>query len=419
MDNYFKNPVHEVVAILAATGTPGHRVICEADWFIYEYDANGIPVKDDTISLGAMCSVIGNLGDENKLGQYVNGSTFAAKLSLYFPAGNTMNVTHCIMWGDRLVVSRTDTTNGDIIIFFPNGNTYKQPLSTKIVKCMTVDSRANLWIGMDTGLARVQYDDTIGAIESFSTADGLPDDCIDGLCAVDEKVWIITAHSAAFFIAQFDGNAFVDYTAQFETDTAIDVSGLTGCLLYRASCPRPAWRASVGEDNTFYFSMYSSAAATGTFFYFNATTAKFGIKALPTAFTGKTMTDFAVIGNYVYSIKATTGAAIGGAGVPYIWKYSDLTEIFVSADVVCLICFNTNYVVMYSATKIFRTSITANSPAEETDWEAQIAAIAPGSKSGVTEIACDNETYLFVCNETTYNDILTNAYGLKWVVNQL
>jgi len=407
-EQFAKEPINEIVDVLATTATPGYRVILTTDNCIYEYDSNGLPtIKDSNIGVGATVIGVGPLGDDLSWNAYYNGATFEKKTTPYFPAGNTFNITHCIIWADRLVIARWNGSNkSDIICILPNGNTYRNDIGITEITCMTVDSRNNLWIGHGSGVTRVQYDDTFGAYETFNVAGGyLVDNNITGMIACSEKVWLVTAYTTHFSIVLFDGNSFIDMTAQFETDIGIDADAMTAVVLYKVT----------QDSDTMYLTM-TDATLTGNLIYYDTAVSLFKVKTLPSAFSGKYMTDFVKIGDYVYSILATT-TTYGDAGVPYIWKYSDVSEIYTDTTAPKKVTANTQYVLFYEGTKIYRTSIIANDLTDETAWQNEIKALATVSYSGIQEISCNDTTYLVICYKSSvadYNDIIVNTFGLKW-----
>jgi hypothetical protein len=414
-EKFFKNPINKATNGILATDTPGLRVIDlnDPDGAIYEYDNDGLPVKDDNVGLGSSARFIGLDGGLNQVATYINGAVLSELQTPYFPAGWTKYLDKTIIWGDRIVVTLNNGAGlGAVIVIFPDGTTSMVADIAEVTNSMTVDSRNNLWLGTATaGIKRLRYDEP-DSYDLFNVAGGyVPSNVISGVVACGIYVWIITCAGTALHITKFNGYTFTNMSAQFTTDTGVasGASALTAGAFYSAVC----------DAGNPYFSMLDATFGAGeNLFYYNESTGLFYIKTLPGTLATNTMLKFTKVGDYVYCLDGSTNFAT-------IWQYSTATILSTGAVVLSDVRNDDQYVYFIAGADVWSVSI-ATSPVVVTQETTKINEMTAyvgtlGASLALVDVAVASPYLIFLnydagAGPPPINTILQYKLMMKWTI---
>jgi hypothetical protein len=375
MITYHKNPVHEIVSALPTSGiSSGYRCILTTDNKIYTYNG-GTWTSDDNFNFGSHLSVIGRNGQNNNEAAYINASTYSLR-TYPFLAPLNGKIVNAVYYNDNLyfIITASAIPESKLYLVKSNGDSFASSMVSGIFVKAVVDSLGNIWVATAaSGLYKFSSNDnTLTPTILTSSNSSLPFDTITDIVVDGNKLWIIYASGTDFKICHYDGYVFTDYTAQIETDltaTGLDCDALTAIKYYDLTV----------DDDAVYFS-FTDATVTGNLFYFNKTDLTFYAKTLSSAFTGKYLTKFIKIDDYIYCL--VSAAAAGTNAKLWVWQWSDGTALY-TGTTVNLLDLTTDglNIVLFSATALQTIVYPAYTPVDADAAETAISALLTDSST--------------------------------------
>lgn len=412
---YHKNPVHEIVAVLPTTGiSAGYRCILTTDGKIYTY--NGTTWTTDTnFGFGSHLSVIGRNGGNNNEATYLNASNFSLRTHPYLPplAGKIIN---SVYYNDNLyiIITAASIPESKLFLLKPNGDSFCSAMVSDIFVKVVADSLGNIWVATAaSGLYKFSStDDTLTPTIINAANSSLPFDTTSDIIADDNKLWVIYADGSDFKICHYDGYTFIDYTAQIESDltaTGLDCDALTAINYY-----------DLFADADGVYLSFNDATVKGNVFYFNKTDLTFYLKTLSTAFSGKFLTKFIKIDDYIYSLVSASSA--GTNAKLWVWQWSDGTALYTGTSINLLdIVTDGINIILHSATVLQKIVYPSYTPVDDDAAEAAISALLTYSSTlelcDVAISASGKKAYSNsqIVSIVTVNCLIEDAPTPQWV----